>query len=44
MVGYRIGKIEEEKIKVLVERGEFMSVSDLVRSAVRKLLAGYRST
>lgn len=41
MIGCRITKVEEGRIKELVERGEFMSVSDFVRSAVRKLLAEY---
>ena len=39
MVSCRISKLEEERIKRLVERGEFMSVSDFVRTAVRKLLS-----
>lgn len=43
MIGCRVTKAEENKIKEFVERGDFMSVSDFVRTAVRKLLAEYKS-
>ena len=41
IVTVRVPNTEYQKIKKLVEKGQYLSVSDFVRTAVRELLRKY---